>query len=136
MPTDDHSNKRTPALDAVFWRDEILQVLFWMQGEDLADAAGAADLRVFLQADLGTLAYHLEKLTGEGLLARYADGDGAPGTPRYTLTEEGRREAGRRFADAFEGMQNQGHGECSPDCICQWEGPAACPAHQHQHPHP
>ena len=130
MPTDDRSDQRTPALDAIFWRDEILQVLFWMQGEGLAETAGAAELSVFLQADHGTLAFHLEKMTAEGLLARHAD---AAAPPRYTLTDEGRREAGRRFADAFEGMQKQGHGECSADCICQWEGPAACPAHQHPH---
>ena len=131
MPTD----KPSSALDALFWRDEILQVLFWMQGEDLADAASAADLRVFLKGDAGTIAFHLEKMTGEGLLARHTSGDGAPGMPRYTLSEKGRQEAGRRFADAFEGLQKQGHGECSPDCICHWEGPEACSTHQHHHPH-
>ncbi len=136
MPTDKQPAGRQPsALDALFWRDEILQVLFWMQGEGLADAAGMADLRVFLTSDAETIAFYLEKMTAEGLLARHSSGDGAPAVPRYALTEAGRREAGHRFADAFEGMQMQGHGECSPDCICQWEGPAACPAHQHDHPH-
>lgn len=117
------------ALDAMFWREEILQVLFWMQGEDLAEAAGLRDLAVFLSGDEKTVAHHLEKLEREGYLVRQSD------TDRFALSEQGRQEARRCFADAFEGMQKQGHGECSPDCICKWEGPEACPVHHHNHPH-
>lgn len=127
MPTDDAQS----ALDALFWRDEILQVLFWMQGEGLVDAVDASDLRVLLNGETDTIAFHLDKMAGEGLLVRQASGDGEPGVLRYVLSEQGREEAGRRFADAFEGMQKMGHGECSPDCVCQWEGPAACTAHHH-----
>ena len=151
MPTDHRSDEqgraggqrpeggRAAALDALFWRDEILQVLFWMQGEGLSDDADVAALGVFLNGDADTIAFHLEKMVGDGLLVRASRGDGAEGAAaegaaRYMLTEDGRREAARRFSDAFEGLQKQGHGECSADCMCQWEGPAACTAHHH-HPH-
>lgn len=122
-------NGRTPELDALFWREEILQVLFWMEGEGLADAATCDDLRSFLHGDHETIARHLEKCTLEGYLVRRDD----RGEVRYALSEQGKQEGGRLFAQAFAGMQKQGHGECSPDCICYEEGPEACPAHSHDH---
>jgi hypothetical protein len=35
---------------------------------------------------------------------------------RYSLSDLGRGEGGRRFADEFVGMQKVGHGECNADC--------------------
>lgn len=135
MPTD----RQPSALDALFWRDEILQVLFWLQGEELAKTVRAQDLLVFLKGDEDTIAHHLEKLAGEGLLVRRKGRNGRAGVKHYALSETGRQEGGRRFADAFEGMQKQGHGECSPDCDCNWgeTGHAlSCPSHHsHHHPH-
>ena len=36
------------SLDALFWRNEILQVMFWLRGEGLADTVTASELEVFL----------------------------------------------------------------------------------------
>lgn len=123
--------KRTPELEALFWREEILQVLFWMEGEKLLDAASPADLCSFLHGDLSTIQHHLDKCTGDGYLVRTEHG----GAARYVLSERGKTEGGRLFAEAFAGMQKQGHGECSPDCICYEVGPDACPVHNHDHAH-
>lgn len=128
------SNGQPSALDAMFWRDEILQVLFWMQGEDLAEAVTARDLCVFLNGDESTIAHHLERLADDGYLDRCDGSNGRPGPSRYTLSEQGAEEGARRFTDAFEGMRNQGHGECSPDCDCQGIGhDPSCPSHEHHH---
>ncbi len=108
------------ALDALFWRDEILQVLFWMRGEGLGDAPSVDQLATFLNADAAMLRTHLERMVGEEYLTR------APGNC-YCLTERGRAEGGKVFMDEFAGLTNQGHGECNnPDCACKTKGPAYC----------
>jgi hypothetical protein len=38
------SDLSNSALDALFWRDEILQVMFWMRGEGLAEVVSAQEL--------------------------------------------------------------------------------------------
>ena len=49
----------------------------------------------------------------------------------YRLTEKGRSEAGRRFAEEFSPLLAQGHGECNdPNCECRTKGPAECHGRQ------
>lgn len=112
--------------EALRRRDEILQVLYWMQGEGLGDGAGPDDLRRLLARPGdgdggrdGDLERDLAALEGAGLVRRAADGT-------VRLTEAGRREGGRRFADAFSGLTAQAHGECSdPLCDCHHDPEAA-----------
>lgn len=113
------------ALDDLFWREEILQVLFWMEGENLAESVGVAQLQSFLNGDSATIRHQLRRCCRQGLL--FEDG-----TDQYRLTDQGRREGGRLFSDAFSKLQKQGHGECSSDCVCFTEGPANCPLHNHE----
>lgn len=113
------------ALDELFWREEILQVLFWMEGEHLADAVGVADLQSFLNGDAAIIGHQLRRCCRQGLLVE-------DGTGRFRLTDEGRQEGGRLFSDAFSELQKQGHGECSSDCVCFTEGPDHCPLHRHE----
>lgn len=132
MSTDD----RQAALDALFWRDEILQVLFWMQGEGLVQAASAEDLLPFLQGERDTIARYLEKFADEGYLIRETGGN-ERSEMRYALSNRGEEEGARRFSEAFSGMQKQGHGACSSDCDCDWEvgHDPSCPSHSHHHSH-
>lgn len=111
------------ALDALFWRDEILQALYWMQGEGLADATDAASLAPLLAGDVATLARELERLAGEGDLVR---DDG-----RYRLSERGAREGARRFQQEFAELTHLAHGECAPGCSCHDPAHAGepCPSH-------
>ncbi|CAN5372700.1 hypothetical protein BH23GEM4_BH23GEM4_02830 [soil metagenome] len=112
---------------AIRRRDEILQVMFWMRGEGLADEAGSEHLRVFLnEADDRVLVADVDALDRAGLLEAMPSG-------AYRLTPSGVREGGRRFAGEFAELTAQAHGACSdPDCDCQTLGPEAC-THAHAH---
>lgn len=105
------------ALDALFWRDEILQALYWLTGEGLADAVDAERLAELIVAEPSVVRAELERLTTDGYLEHTAAAAaGAP--PRYRLTDLGHREGGRRFRDEFDGLTRQAHGECGPGCWC------------------
>jgi hypothetical protein len=111
----------------LFWRDELLQLLYWLQGEGFADLATVVGLAGFLQADPGVVDECLTELTEDG----YVETVAAYGQVRYRLTDLGRREGGRRFREEFAHLQKAGHFECSPDCICHVTGnPEDCPSHR------
>lgn len=117
---------RSSALDALYWHDEILQVMYWLLGEGFADQVTASDLRRFLDADLTMLAHYLEELAARGLVSRTGD--------TYALTEIGGAEAQHRFVDEFRPLLGKtGHGECSDDCWCHDPDRAGeeCPSHRH-----
>jgi hypothetical protein len=107
------------ALDAVFWRDEVLQVMFWMRGEGIGDTSTPEQLASFLNADSDLLRSHLNRMVKEKYLTCKAS--------QYALTEFGRQEGARLFVQEFAGLTYQAHGECNnPNCACQTQGPAAC----------
>ena len=110
------------ALAALRWRDEVLGVLYWLQGEGIMSDAAAGDLSGFLVADPVALHDQLERLADEGYLSRSGEGEGA----RYALSDLGGREGGRVFADDFAELTGAAHGECGPGCSCHRHGPAAC----------
>lgn len=92
-------------------RDEILQVMYWMTGEGLGSEFSAVDLLKFLPSEQGVLAGLLELMVSSGLLVTREG--------KFALTEQGKAEGGRRFADEFESMTKPGHFECDePDCDC------------------
>ncbi len=96
----------------LYWRDEILQVMFWMTNENFGQEFSAEDLQKFLAADSTVLTENLEKLVLAGFAERV-------GENKFALTLQGKNEGGRRFADEFEEMMKPGHYECSdPDCDC------------------
>ncbi len=120
------SDERT---DPVARRDEVLEVLYWLEGEGIPGAATIAGMARFLT--------RTEDEVREVLTVLMARGDIEPSTDsEYRLTDTGRREAGRRFAEQFAGMTGQGHGECNdPTCDCHTNpaGAAECHAHKHSH---
>lgn len=110
----------------LFWRDELLQVMYWLQGEGFSDLCTLADLARFLQAESGLLAACLHDLVQDGYLEVATVRP--DGQALYRLTAVGRREGGRRFAEEFAHLQRPAHFECSPDCPCRLSGnPADCP---------
>ena len=130
------SNANDPELEAIFWRDEILQVMFWLRGEQLRESITAPDLEVFLNASAHDIHFHLERVAEEGYLASQPDALGFWQNTRYSLTELGVKEGGRRFKDEFSDMQKAAHGECGPDCVhCKDGNFELCKAHQHNHEH-
>jgi hypothetical protein len=111
----------------LFWRDELLQVLYWLQGEGFADLATATGLSEFLQAEPGLVGECLAELAADG----YVEAVSADGQVCYRLTELGRREGGRRFREEFAHLQKAAHYECSPDCTCHLTGDRdSCPSHR------
>lgn len=108
------SQIETSPLKALFWKDEILQVLYWMDGEGLGTDVTVASVLLLLQTNEQNLVYHLEKLARESYLKKGISMFG--NTPTFSLTDFGKKEAGKRFSQAFQGLQKAGHGECGPDC--------------------
>lgn len=100
-------------LDDIYWRDEILQVMYWYKGEGFGDSVAVRDLQTFLTVEPALIAAHLEKLVESGYLQR----EESASLPRYSFTPFGAKEGARRFADEFADLINQGHGECAPDCV-------------------
>lgn len=102
---------KSDALRALYWRDEILQLMFWIQGEGFGDRIDPSLLERFLGVDARVGLSYLDRLVAEGLLCWDAEG-------RYMLTEDGHRHGARVFADEFADLTQPGHGECGADCWC------------------
>lgn len=128
---------KSEALRALFWRDEILQVMFWIQGEKfpgIGDEVDAAVLERFLGVESAIGILYLDRLVEEGLLRRVADN-------RFQLTPEGKAHGARVFAAEMSELTGPSHGECGPDCWCHADPDEAeaCAAerlgHDHAHGH-
>ena len=102
------------ALDGLYWRAEILQAVYWMDGEGLASEVAPVALAAFLVADQASVARQLAQLAADGYL-QVVDG------PRYRLTPLGRTEGGRSFRDEFADFMRgkPAHAECGPGCWCK-----------------
>ena len=99
---------KSEGLRALYWRSEILQVMYWLRGEGFGDEVDAALVERFLGVDAAAGVAHLDQLVDEGLLERVGD--------RYWLSAAGQEEGGLEFTATFEGFTRQAHGECGPDC--------------------
>ena len=112
--------------DAIERRDQLLELLYWIEGEGFPGASTIEGLSRFLAQPAATVLETLDDLRARGEVTE------ATVTGEYRLTDTGRREGARRFADEFAPMLAQGHGECrDPDCDCRDSplGPAACRSH-------
>ncbi len=119
-------------LEALKVRDELLQAMYWMRGEGLAETPSVRELSTFLAVPADTLAVYVERFVADGYLASANGG--------YRLTAVGDEAGKRSFADEFADLTKPGHGECDDDCWCHdspeaaadcIEGRAPAPAHAH-----
>lgn len=108
-----NSIEKSP-LRALFWKDEILQVLYWMDGEGLGQTVPVSQILALLNTNEANLIFHLEKMISEGVLE--SKSYSIDRNSKIALSTSSKKEAGRRFAEAFQGYQKAGHGECGPDC--------------------
>lgn len=118
-----------PGLQGIYWRDEILQLMYWLKGEGLLAEVAPDDLRRFLETDPGRLEERLEQLVQEGYL------EPTPGdVRRYRLSALGIEEGRRRFVDEFAPfLGRESHGECGdPACECHTSGEACARLHGSQ----
>jgi hypothetical protein len=125
---------KSEALRNLYWRSEILQVMYWLRGERFGegehkDEASAALLERFLGVDADVGIQYLDRLADEGYLER-ASG-------HYKLSETGVKEGALEFATSFEELTRPTHGECSADCWCHSspEEAEACAAERAAHQH-
>lgn len=119
------SDERT---DPIARRDEVLELLYWLEGEGIPGAATLAGMARFLARPAGEVEEVLAQLQARGDVE-------AAGDTEFRLTVAGRREAARRFAEEFAGMTGQGHGECNdPTCDCHTNPAGAADCHAHK-PH-
>jgi hypothetical protein len=100
-------------------QDEVLQVMFWLRGEGLAEDVSPADVARFTGASDDAAMTVLMRLVERDLVAMVR----RDAHDRFVLTAGGVREGGRRFADEFRDLTRPGHGEChDPDCDCRRTG--------------
>jgi hypothetical protein len=97
-------------LEALRVRDEVLQAMYWMRSEGLAESCSARELATFLAVPAETLGPFLVRFADDGYLA--ADGE------RFSLTGRGIELGKRSFADEFADLTKPTHGECDADCWC------------------
>jgi len=101
--------------DHIYWRDEILQLMFWYRGEGFGERLGPSELQRFLFIGRKDLSRHLKQMVDEGYLMCTPES----GENCYIFTSIGEQEARRRFLEEFEGLRKPGHYECNrPDCEC------------------
>ena len=99
-------------LDEVYWRDEILQVMYWYRGEGFGESVTVSDLQTFLPAETSVLSTQMDHMVADG----YLTCETGTSPYRYAFTNYGASEGARRFADEFSGLNGQAPGECGPDC--------------------
>ena len=97
-------------LEVLRIRDEVLQAMYWMRSEGLADQPAAADLARFLAVPGDTLIPYLERFVRDGYLEAEASA--------YRLSARGEETGKRGFAEEFADLTRPTHGECDEDCWC------------------
>ena len=91
-------------------RDEVLQAMYWMRSEGLAEAPSAAELARFLAVPADTLNAYLGQFVSDGYVV--------PRDGGYRLTASGQETGKRTFAEEFADLTRPTHGECDEDCWC------------------
>ena len=106
------SQPKSDALRRMYWRDELLQLLFWVEGEGFGSKVDAETIDRFLGGESEIALMHLDRLVTEGYLRR-------AGVDTYRLADRGRMEGRRLFAEEFADLTRPTHGECGKDCWCR-----------------
>ncbi|MEO7398332.1 MAG: hypothetical protein ABIW84_07200 [Ilumatobacteraceae bacterium] len=129
IPLGDVHAPKSESLRAMYWRSEILQVMFWLRGEGFGDLVDPPLIERFLGVDSAVGITYLNRLVEEGYLDRDCDW--------YTLSALGLVEGGTEFALSFDELMRPTHGECSDDCWCHMSADEAdaCVAHRRGHDH-
>ncbi len=110
--------------DDIARRDELLELLYWLEGEGFHGNATLDGIVRFVAHPEAQVRHTLSDLVRRGdVIVHHESGE-------HRLTEPGRREAARRFAAEFAPLLGQGHGECSdPNCDCHENPGAAAECH-------
>ena len=106
----DENWRQMDELEVLRVRDEVLQAMYWMRSEGLADTPSASELARFLAVPAETLTAYLQRFVADGYIEPSRDG--------YCLTAAGEETGRRSFAEEFADLTRPTHGECDEDCWC------------------
>ncbi len=101
--------------------DEILQVMYWLRGEKIAQEVAPDDLAKWLGIERRRIGPLMMQLLGARLVERVVIDSGIEeGVPRFRLTRGGIEEGRRRFTDEFADFTKSRHFEHGdPACDCE-----------------
>jgi hypothetical protein len=106
------SAPKSESLRALYWRSEILAVVYWLHGEGLGDLVDVDLVREYLDVDAPeNLSAYMDLLVSEGSLVR----DGA----WYALSARGAAEGEAQLATAFTDLVHPVVNDCDDECWCQ-----------------
>ena len=106
------SAPKSEQLRVLYWRSEILQVVYWLHGEGLGDIVDVDLIRQYLGVDVHeNLSSYLDLLVADGSLVR--DGDW------YALSERALADGEAQLATAFTDQIHPVASECNDECWCQ-----------------
>ncbi len=113
---------KSEALRNLYWRSEILRVMYWLRGEGLGDIVDVPMVRRYLDIGLDECRLQLGGLVEEGSIV--ADGTW------YSIAPEGLADGEVEYATLFSDLARPAHGPCSDECWCQLstDEEAACNA--------
>ena len=105
------SAPKSEALRVLYWRSEILQVVYWLHGEGLGDVVDVDLIRQYLGVEASeNLSTYLDLLVAEGALVR--DGDW------YALSARAMAEGEAQLATAFTDQVHPVANDCDDECWC------------------
>lgn len=95
----------------LYWRSEILRVVYWLHGEGLGDLVDVDLVRQYLGVDAQEkLSDYLDVLVADGSLVR--DGEW------YALSDRAMAEGEAEMATAFTDLIRPVSNECDEECWC------------------
>ena len=105
------SAPKSESLRTLYWRSEILQVVYWLHGEGLGDLVDIDLIRQYLDVDVHqNLDTYLDLLVADGALVR--DGEW------YALSARGLAPGEAQLATAFTDLIRPVSNECDDECWC------------------
>ncbi|MGI9023040.1 MAG: hypothetical protein ACR2HV_07395 [Acidimicrobiales bacterium] len=113
---------KSEALRNLYWRSEIVSVMYWLRGEGLGDLVDVPMIRRYLEIDADECRAQFAGLVEEGAVV--ADG------PWFAISPAGLAEGEVEYATLFSDMARPSRGPCSDECWCQisTDEEAACSA--------
>lgn len=113
---------KSEALRNLYWRSEILRVMYWLRGEGLGDVVDVPMIRRYIDIGADECLAQFAGLVEEGSVVT----DGA----WFALSPAGLADGEVEYATLFSDLARPVHGPCSDECWCQLSSDeeAACTA--------
>lgn len=105
------SAPKSESLRNLYWRSEILRVVYWLFGEGLGDLVDMGLIHTYLGVVPGQdLAPYVESLVTDGTLVREGDW--------YALSARALADGEAQWATAFTDLVRPVTNECNDECWC------------------